>query len=62
MDIKQAGDLAVLVGALEDAITKLPEWEELSTVDPSLWEHCDAGYESVAVFIIKMHQRIGEVY
>jgi len=62
MDMKGAVDLAILLGNLEEQIVKMPEWEALRDADPQLWEKCDDGYESVALFINTLHNRIAEVY
>jgi hypothetical protein len=62
MDFKGAVDLAILVGRLEERIVQLPEWEALRDADPELWEKCDDGYESVAVFINEQMRRIGDIY
>jgi len=61
MDYKGAVDLAILLGQLEEKITALPEWEAVRDADPKLWDHCDAGYDSVAVFINTQHERLDAV-
>ena len=62
MDMKGAVDLAILLGQIEERIIMTDEWKALRDADPQLWEACNDGYESVAVFINRLHDRISEVY
>ena len=58
MTPNELNDLAIHLGALEEKIVHLPEWEALQKYDPALWEHCDTGYDSVTTLINKLQERL----
>jgi len=58
LDNDRAHEIAVLIGALEERICSLKEWEDLRKFDTKLWTSCDDGYESVSVYLQTMLKKI----